>query len=160
MGSAAAQHYRREGATHSRKCLVAMTLSMDPTIERIHDLGSGAPHVQGFGQVAKTVKKASDGSLGSDTTTPCAANAVGNRRHHITAWLGQLPPQNCTGKILIASAQTGLREEPHACVNAGSLLQYRRRHHGIAMEKALLIVSWRCRCLASETRLYSSRHWS
>jgi hypothetical protein len=139
-----------------------MTLSMDPAIERIHDLGSCVLHPQGLGEVAKTVEKASDGSLGSDTTTLCAANPVGNRRHHVTARLGQLPSENSTGKILVARAQTGLREEPHACVNAGSLLHcHRRRHRGTAAEKALLIVSWRRRCLGSAPRLYfSSRHWS
>ena len=127
MRDAAAQHQRGEGASHPRQLGIALALGMDPAIERIQDVGGGAPHFHGLGQIAKSVQEAAHRGLGRLAAALGAADPIGDRRHHVAARLGQLRAENGAGEILVALARPGLRGEPDTCLDAGNALSHRRR---------------------------------
>jgi hypothetical protein len=122
---APAQHQRREGASHPRQLGIALTLGMDPAIERIDDARSRTSDLHGLGQVAKAIQKPTHGGLGRDATALSPANSIGDSRHNIAAWFGQLQTKNGTSEILVAVARAGLRGKPHACLHARNPLSHR-----------------------------------
>ena len=124
MRDAAAQHQCGEGASHPRQIRVAPALRMNPAIERIQHDGGGAPHFHGLGQIAKSIEEAAHRDLGRLAAAFGAADAVRDRRHHVAARLGQFGAENGAGKIFVAFARSGLRDEPDACLDAGNPLSH------------------------------------
>ncbi len=125
VSDATAQHQRREGASHPRQLGVPLTLGMDPAIECIQDRGRRAPHLHGFGQIAKSIQKTTHGGLGCHAAALCAPNSIGDRRDNVPARLWQLKAKNGAGEILILFARSGLRGEPYACFDAGDPFNHR-----------------------------------
>ena len=123
---APAQHQRREGASHPGQLGVTLPLRIDPAVERVENLGRGTPHFHGLGQVAKPIKKAAHRGFGRDAAALGAADAVGNRRHHVAARLRQLPAENGAGEILVALARPGLRRKTDACPDTGDPISHHR----------------------------------
>jgi hypothetical protein len=124
---APAQHQRREGASHPHQLGVALTLGLDPAIECVQYPGRRASHLHRFGQIEKSIQKTAHRGLGRHAAALCAPNSVGDRRDNVPARFRQLEAENGAGEILVAFARSGLRGEPHACLNAGYPLNHHRR---------------------------------
>ena len=90
VGDAAAQHQRRQRATHSGELGVLATHGIDPAVERTDDLGARSLHLHGLGQIAKSVQEAAHRGLGRNATALRAADSIGDRGDHFLARLGQL----------------------------------------------------------------------
>ena len=101
VGDTAAQHQCGERAAHSGELGVLPTLGIDPAVERSDDPGARALHLHGLGQVAKSVEKPAHRGFGGGAAALGAADAVGDRRDHLLARLGQLGAVKGGGEILV-----------------------------------------------------------
>ena len=82
---AAAEHQCGEGASHSRQLGVALSLGMDPTIQRVEDPRASPAHFHGFRQIAKSIQKAAHRGLGRHTPAFRAADPIGDRSDNVAA---------------------------------------------------------------------------
>jgi hypothetical protein len=126
MRDAAAQDQRGKGAAHAGELGVAAAERIKPAVERADDAGGGALHLHRLGQVAEPVEKAPHRGFRGDPPALGAADAVGDRRHHFLARLGQLGADQRAGEIVVAGARPGARGEADAGLNAVS--RGHRRH--------------------------------
>ena len=90
VGDAAAQHQRRQRATHSGELGVLPAHRIDPAVERTDDSGARSLHLHRLGQIAKSVEEAAHRGLGRDAAALRAADAIGDRGDHLLPRLGQL----------------------------------------------------------------------
>ena len=91
---------------------VALAFRMDPAIERVqHDRG-GTPHLHRLGQIAEPVEETAHRDLGGLAAALGAADAVGDRRDHVAARLGQLRAEHGAGEILVAFARAVSEANP------------------------------------------------
>ena len=90
VGDAAAQHQRRQRATHSGELGVLAAHGIDPAVERTDDFGARSLHLHGLGQIAKSVQEAAHRGLGRNAAALRAADAIGDRGDHFLPRLGQL----------------------------------------------------------------------
>ena len=141
MRDAPAQHQRGESASHARRVGVALALRIDPAVERIEHGRRGAAHFHGLGQVAKTVEETAHRGLGGDAAALGAADAVGDRRHHVAARLRQLPAEYGAAEILVALARSGFGGEADARLDAGNPLSHRTASAGRGAAKDVVVRS-------------------
>src|SRR4029077_6441788 len=120
-----AQHDPRKGASHPGERRVALALAVDPAVERTDDSRRGAPHFHGLRQVAKAVEETAHCGFGGDAPALGAADAVGDGRDDVAARLWQFPAEHRAAEIFVALARSGLRGEPHACLDPGHPLSHR-----------------------------------
>ncbi len=90
VGDAAAQHQRRQRATHPGELGILARHCINPAVERTDDFGARSLYLHGLGQIAKAVQEAAHRSLSRYAAALRATNAVGDRGDHLLARLGQL----------------------------------------------------------------------
>jgi hypothetical protein len=73
---AAAQHQRREGASHPRQPCIPAAFGMDPAVERIQNRRGRAPHFHRLRQIAESIQETAHGDLGRLAAALCAANSI------------------------------------------------------------------------------------
>jgi hypothetical protein len=126
MRDATAQHQRGEGASHAGERGIMAPLAVDPAVERAQNLGRGAPHFEGLGEIAESVEKAAHRHLGGDATAFGATDPVGDCRHHVASRLRQLAAEDGAGEILVARTRSRLGREADAGLDGGGTLTHRR----------------------------------
>ena len=124
VGDPAAQHQRSERARHPLELGVLAAERIDPGVERADNARPGAAHFHGLRQVPEAVEKTAHGELGGDASALGAADAVGDRRHHLAARFGQFRADDRGGEILVLLARSLVGKETDARPDPGVALRH------------------------------------